>query len=193
MIDLLSHAAHIQVLRKAAAHCHAEVNQKYDGYLPYEFHLQLTATFAARFISLLDVDDSEVETIFAAAYFHDSLEDARLTYNDLTHLLSSLQEEHDLQLNVHDAVEAVYALTNDKGRNRAERAGERYYAGIRATKYAPFLKMCDRLANVSYSTQNAFPQQKMASIYAREMPHFLDSIGNVPKEMVDLAYELLKK
>ena len=33
----------------------------------------------------------------------------------------------------------------------------------------------------------------MATIYAKEMPHFLDSIGNVPKEMVDLAYDLLKK
>ena len=38
------------------------------------------------------------------------------------------------------AAEIVYALTNDKGRTRKERAGEHYYAGIRETPYAPFVK-----------------------------------------------------
>lgn len=182
---------HVVALRDAAARCHAEVNQKYDGYLPYEFHLRLTASFAARFIHLLGADEAEAETIYAGAYFHDSMEDARLTYNDLTKLLTELKEQHGLLLHVEEAVEAVYALTNEKGRNRAERANERYYAGIRSTRFAPFLKMCDRLANVCYSTQFS-PQQKMAQIYAEEMPHFLQAIGKVPQEMVETAYKLLE-
>ena len=190
-IDLTSHLPHLDVLRKAAAGCHAAVNQTYGGYLPYEYPLRLTASFAARFIRLASVADDEVETLFAAAYFHDTLEDARLTYNDLTHLLERLNAEHGLSVNVHEAAEAVYALTNDKGRTRAERAGERYYAGIRATRFAPFLKMCDRLANIAYSTQQ-FPPQRMADVYASEMPHFVASIGGVPQEMVDLAYKLLE-
>lgn len=180
------------MLARAAARCHAAVNHTYGGYLPYEFHLRLTASYAARFIHLLPIADDEVETLFAAAYFHDTLEDTRLTYNDLTLLLQRLQAENNLVLNIHDAVEAVYALTNDKGRNRAERAGEAYYAGIRATKYAPFLKMCDRLANVRYSTLT-YPPQRMAAVYRDEMPHFLASIGHVPPEMVAEAEKMLRE
>lgn len=190
MLDITLHESHIEVLREAAARCHADVNQTYDGYLPYEFHLRLTASYVTRYGHLLPIHDSEVETVYAAAYFHDALEDARLTYNDLTRLLTALKAQHGLQLCVEDAVEAVYALTNDKGRNRAERAGERYYAGIRATKYAPFLKMCDRLANITYST--LFPQpQGMAKVYAKELPYFLEAIGPVPQEMVEAAEKML--
>ncbi len=190
MLDISLHESHIKVLREAAARCHADVNQTYDGYLPYEFHLRLTASYVTRFGHLMAFSDDEVETVYAAAYFHDALEDTRLTYNDLTKLLTRLKEQHCLQLCVADAVEAVYALTNDKGRNRAERAGAHYYAGIRQTKYAPFLKMCDRLANITYST--LFPKpQSMARVYAEEMPHFLQSIGSVPHEMEEAAEKML--
>ncbi len=190
MLNISLHESHIEVLREAAARCHADVNQTYDGYLPYEFHLRLTASYVTRFGHLLPIHDDEVETVYAAAYFHDALEDARLTYNDLTRLLTRLKEQYGLELCVEEAVEAVYALTNDKGRNRAERAGERYYAGIRATKYAPFLKMCDRLANITYST--LFPKpQGMAKVYAEELPHFLEAIGPVPHEMVEAAEKML--
>lgn len=183
--------SHIEVLRKAAARCHAEVNQTYDGYLPYEFHLRLTASYARRFLSLLSPTEAEAETILAGAYFHDAMEDARLTYNDLTRLLQTLKDEYGLLLDVKAATEIVYALTNEKGRNRAERANERYYAGIRATRFAPYLKMCDRLANVCYSTQFS-EQRHMAQVYFKEMPHFLESIGPVPKEMAEHALHLLK-
>lgn len=178
------------ILLNAAAQCHAAVNQTYGKDLPYSFHLRLTLSYATRFVHLLKLDNvAETETVFAAACFHDTLEDARLTYNDLTKLLTQLKEANGLQLDVADAVEAVYALTNDKGRNRAERAGEKYYAGIRATKYAPFLKMCDRLANLRFSTL-FFPPQRMAYVYREEMPHFLESIGAVPHEMIAEAEKL---
>ena len=91
---------------------------------------------------------------------------------------------------MHEAAEAVYALTNDKGRTRKERAGEAYYAGIRSTRFAPYLKMCDRLANLRYSTL-FFTRQRMADVYRQEMPHFLESIGPVPEEMVREAQRLL--
>lgn len=181
---------HIERLTAAAAQCHAAVNQTYGGYLPYEFHLRLTVSYAARFVAALGLTEAaELETVFAAAAFHDTLEDARLSYNDLVRLLTELKEREGLALNVAEAVEAVYALTNDKGRTRAERAGEKYYAGIRATKYAPFLKMCDRLANLRYATLN-FPPQRMAAVYREEMPHFLAGIGPVPTEMVAEAEKL---
>ena len=80
-----------------------------------------------------------------------------------------------------------------KGRTRAERAGEKYYKGIRETPYAPFVKMCDRLANISYScSQDDSDNGRMKKIYKEEVPHFLNSIDphstdcrfKVPKEMV---------
>ena len=183
---------HVAVLAEAAAQCHAAVNQTYDGYLPYAFHLRLTASYALRFLPLLQLDEAQGETVLAAAYFHDTLEDARLSYNDLTALLNRLKGEHGLRLDVHAAAEAVYALTNDKGRTRAERAGDAYYQGIRETPFAPFLKMCDRLANLRYSTLWT-PRQRMAQVYAEEMPHFLKNIGQVPAEMVREAERLLSE
>lgn len=184
--------AHVAVLAEAAAQCHAAVNQTYDGYLPYAFHLRLTSSYALRFLPLLQLDEAQGETVLAAAYFHDTLEDARLSYNDLTALLTRLKGEHGLRLDVHAAAEAVYALTNDKGRTRAERAGDAYYQGIRETPFAPFLKMCDRLANLRYSTLWT-PRQRMAQVYAEEMPHFLKNIGQVPAEMVREAERLLSE
>ena len=184
--------AHVAVLAEAAAQCHAAVNQTYDGYLPYAFHLRLTASYALRFLPLLQLDEAQGETVLAAAYFHDTLEDARLSYNDLTALLTRLKDEHQLRLDVRAAAEAVYALTNDKGRTRAERAGDAYYQGIRETPFAPFLKMCDRLANLRYSTLWT-PRQRMAQVYAEEMPHFLKNIGQVPEEMVREAERLLSE
>ena len=192
MLSSETFQAHVAVLAEAAAQCHAAVNQTYDGYLPYAFHLRLTASYALRFLPLLQLDEAQGETVLAAAYFHDTLEDARLSYNDLNALLTRLKAEHGLRLDVHAAAEAVYALTNDKGRTRAERAGDAYYQGIRETPFAPFLKMCDRLANLRYSTLWT-PRQRMAQVYAEEMPHFLKNIGQVPEEMVREAERLLSE
>lgn len=192
MLSSETFQAHVAVLAEAGAQCHAAVNQTYDGYLPYAFHLRLTASYALRFLPLLQLDEAQGETVLAAAYFHDTLEDARLSYNDLTALLTRLKDEHQLRLDVRAAAEAVYALTNDKGRTRAERAGDAYYQGIRETPFAPFLKMCDRLANLRYSTLWT-PRQRMAQVYAEEMPHFLKNIGQVPEEMVREAERLLSE
>ncbi|MBR1412444.1 MAG: hypothetical protein IJ577_04880, partial [Prevotella sp.] len=72
----------------------------------------------------------------------------------------------------------VYALTNEKGRTRAERAGEKYYQGIRETPYAPFVKLCDRLANITYSCSGVDGSNlRMKEVYKSEMPHFLQSIN----------------
>ena len=70
-----------------------------------------------------------------------------MTYNDVKKVAGSMLTEEQALM----ATEIVYALTNDKGRSRAERAGEKYYQGIRETPYAPFVKLCDRLANITYS------------------------------------------
>ena len=134
--------------------------------------------------------------LFFSAYFHDAIEDARLTYNDVKHEARQFLSEGQIPM----AAEIVYALTNDKGRTRAERAGEKYYKGIRETPYAPFVKLCDRLANVTFSCSNDIGNnQRMKEVYKNEMMHFLGSINPhrddvrflVPHEMVVTMAELV--
>jgi hypothetical protein len=128
--------------------------------------------------------------LFFAAYYHDSIEDARLTYNDVTKIAKGFMDESQAYM----AAEIVYALTNDKGRTRAERAGEKYYQGIRETPYAPFIKLADRLANISYSSSgNNAANQHMKAVYRNELPHFLDALTTktadryfgLPRVMID--------
>jgi hypothetical protein len=99
------------------------------------------------------------------------------------------------------ATEIVYALTNDKGRTRAERAGENYYKGIRETPYAPFVKLCDRLANVTYSCSidSGTSGNRMREVYKHEMPHFLPALKSdsddprlqIPFEVIAALAEIL--
>lgn len=179
-----AHIDAIERIGQRAAHLHASVAQTYGGYLPYAFHLNLTASYVTRFAHLLpDLQPRDIQTLYAAAYYHDSIEDARLTYNDVVHEMQALVDA-GCDIDTLTATEAVYALTNDKGRTRAERAGEAYYAGIRATRFAPFLKMCDRLANVRYTTLYGL-SNRMHRVYTEELPHFLESIGPVPPQMVE--------
>ncbi len=70
--------------------------------------------------------------------------------------------------------EMVYAVTNNKGRTRGERADDSYYKGIRETPYAIYIKLCDRLANVRYSLD--YNQANMLVTYRKEFPHFLKQL-----------------
>jgi hypothetical protein len=140
--------------------------------------------------------EADILPLFFAAYYHDSIEDARMTYNDVTRAARLFMNDDQAYM----AAEMVYALTNDKGRTRAERAGEHYYQGIRETPYAPFLKLADRLANITYSFTHSNPSNHhMKDVYREELPHFLEAINAhsddphfaLPQEMIDRINELL--
>ncbi len=185
------YATDISQIRYSAHSLHASVNQTYDEVHPYGYHLDMVADGVSRFAYLVCDDKVDVLPLMFAAYYHDSIEDARKTYNDVVRIARQFMDEQQSLL----AAEIVYALTNDKGRTRTERAGERYYKGIRETPYAPFMKLCDRRANVSYSSRNTDEANAhMKDVYTREMPHFLQSLTvpdnddprySLPKEMVD--------
>ena len=163
----------IELVRGHAHQLHESVRQTYGGELPYGYHLDMVVNNIRDFGHLVCVSTEDVLPLFFGGYYHDSIEDARLTYNDVMAVARrTLTEEQALM-----ATEIVYALTNDKGRTRAERAGEKYYKGIRETPYAPFVKLCDRLANITFSCSNMNPSnQHMKEVYKQEMPHFLESI-----------------
>ena len=186
---LHAQAAVLSEIKKRAHELHASVNQQYDGQ-PYSIHLDMVAQGVSDYGHEVCQRETDVLPLFFGAWFHDSIEDARQTYNDIQKTARSLGLDEE---QAYMAAEIVYALTNDKGRTRAERAGEQYYAGIRETPYAPFIKLCDRMANMSYSfTHDNESNMAMRRIYSRELPHFLASIDarssdsrlSLPSDMV---------
>lgn len=150
----------------------------YDVYLPYEFHLRMVAEVANDFKHLLDdtkdyftgedycgpkQDQVTLRTAcLRSAWGHDLIEDCRVSYNDVKNQLG--QEVADI----------IYAVTNDKGRNRKERAGDKYYEGIRNTPGAVFVKLCDRIANVQYGKMT---KSRMFEMYKKENDDFIIQVG----------------
>ena len=191
------YAAQIEQIRQAAHDLHQSVNQTYGDDLPYGFHLDMVVEGIADFGHLVCVSEDDVLPIIFGGYYHDAIEDARVTYNDVMNIARQWLTEEQALI----ATEIVYALTNDKGRTRAERAGEKYYQGIRETPYAPFVKLCDRLANVTYSCSidSGRNGSRMREVYKNEMTHFLPSISSdsddprlqIPFEVVTALAEIL--
>lgn len=173
-LDLMkAQEATLTAIACAARDLHDSVNQKYNATLPYGYHLDMVARYAADYGHEVLADAADLLPLLFGAYFHDSIEDARLSYNDVTRRAAAFMNDAQAYM----AAEIVYALTNDKGRTRSERAGERYYAGIRATPYAPFVKLCDRAANTAFSARAADGgNSRMCRVYASEWPHFLAAI-----------------
>ena len=190
------HRPDIEEVRECAHMLHESVNQQYDKKHPYGFHLDMVADSVFKYGHLICQSEHDVVPLFFGAFYHDSIEDARMSYNDVTKAARLFMDEEQAYM----AAEMVYALTNEKGRTRAERANDRYYAGIRETPYAPFLKLADRLANITYSCskENGL-NGRMRVVYKDELPHFLEAINAhsddprfaLPQVMIDQIYQLL--
>lgn len=156
---------------------HKDTNHYYDTYLPYEFHLRMVANVAKDFRHLLDgkteyyskediinptIQVSEETACMRAVWGHDLIEDTRSSYNDVKEHLG--QETADI----------IYAVSNEKGKNRKERANDKYYEGIRNTRGAVFVKLCDRIANVQYSKMT---KSRMFEMYKTENAWFETKLG----------------
>ena len=190
------YAMEIGQIKQSAHQLHEHVNQHYDKVHPYGFHLDMVVDSVYKYGYEVCAEEKDVLPLFFGAYYHDSIEDARQTYNDVTATARQYMNEQQTYM----AAEIAYALTNDKGRNRAERAGEKYYQGIRETPYAPFVKLADRLANISYSfTHRSDSNAHMKGVYQKELPNFLEAITTsvddirfaLPKEMIERINQLV--
>lgn len=107
----------------------AHVGQSYDIY-PYMYHVKQVVRIADE----LGFDES----IIVASALHDTLEDTELSYNDIKKAFGE------------EVAEIVYAVTDELGRNRAERKLNTL-PKIRANWKATVVKICDRIANVEQS------------------------------------------
>ena len=158
--SLISIIGEIEPYRKICAKFHEDVNHTY-GDNPYSYHLSMVESFALFCLKDKDVRDKlkgdDIRNILIACWGHDLIEDCRLTYNDVV--------EH---FNV-EVADMVYALTNEKGKTRLERASEKYYNEMKRVPFAVFVKLCDRAANVSYSIKvnNERMYQKYVDEYSK--------------------------
>ena len=186
----------INEIRNDAHALHASVNHAYDRIRPYGFHLDMVVNWVGKYIADVCEKEQDVLPIYFAAFYHDSIEDARLSYNDVMKIAKELMDEEQAYL----ATEIVYALTNEKGRNRAERANEKYFEGIRETPYAPFVKLADRLANTSYAfSKGTADSLRMSKVYREELPGFLEALkvegsdvrSSLPEAMVKDLWDII--
>lgn len=159
-----------------AIEAHQSTNHLYDKN-PYSVHLAIVVSYAQKYIHLLP--QNQQEDVISACWLHDTIEDCRLTYNDL------VQETNT------NVAEIVFAVTNEKGKSRKERANAKYYEGIRNTAGAVFVKLCDRLANVKYSKDT---NSRMLEVYKNEYSEFIKALfpDNTDNAEKMLYYPILK-
>lgn len=157
---------------------HRNTNHFYDTYLPYEFHLRMVHQVFLDFNHLLDdkvpfyqhsdPDLTEMVACDRASWGHDLIEDTRCSYNDVVNMLGQ------------EAADIIYACSNEKGKNRKERANDKYYKGIRDQKGGVFTKLCDRIGNVQYSKMTKSRQFEM---YKKENDDFMEKLGFNPDKV----------
>lgn len=141
---------------------HHKVHQKYDGY-PYYFHLNEVSKNAIKFRHLVN---NNVNT-YIGALLHDIVEDARFTYNDINKIYGE------------EVAEIVFACTELRGRNRAERHGHEYLQGLKDNKLGLFVKLCDIIANMERGKTTG---SSMLKKYQKEYP-------NTKKELYTEEYK----
>jgi len=201
-------------IKEYAIKCHQDTNHLYDGYLPYQFHLNMVEANAHRFMPLIikkelfrdgklvdwDFDAHKLyHTIISACYCHDVIEDTRQNYSDICAVIQTVvgcgsgcgvpykyQEAIAYQV-----ADLVYAVSNEKGKNRKERENDKYFEGIKNTPYATFVKLCDRLANIQYSKMTAWKSDTKLEMYRKEDRHFVEQLYDEQyKEMFCYMREL---
>ena len=144
---------------------HRSTNHMYDKYLPYEFHLRMVVETYNRFKYILSNHHGTIDNqvnVYLACWGHDLIEDTRVSYNDVVEELGEC------------AADIIYAVSNEKGKNRAERANDKYYEGIRNQPGAVFVKLCDRISNVQYSKMSG---SRMFEMYRKENENFMEKLG----------------
>lgn len=157
-------------------------NQKYGDNLPYSFHLKAVEAQGEKFIHLIEMEAinnsanyksvpiSSRNIVRTALLMHDTLEDSRLSYNDVLNLTNQEFGNYTASEMVADI---VYCVTDEKGKNRAERKNEKYYEELSKNKLAVFVKLADLSANTLYSK---LTNSSMYDKYKKEFPKFKERL-----------------
>jgi (p)ppGpp synthase/HD superfamily hydrolase len=135
---------HEQLKRAREFALKAHTTQTYGTIYPYYKHLEDVFYILTKF-AFNESDDLDILT---AAFLHDTLEDANISYSDI---------ERAFDKNI---AEIVYCMTDELGRSRKERK-EKTYPKIRLNSKSLILKIADRIANVEFSSTQDSKHFKM--------------------------------
>lgn len=132
------------------------------GRKPYHVHLLDVVNVLRRFV---DWDDLSQDMI-NAAWLHDVIEDTQTSYEEIKNKFG--QQVADL----------VWAVTNEPGENRAERA-KKTYPKIRNTSNAITIKLADRIANLEQCVSHDRIGRRpggLFKMYLKEYPTFQEEL-----------------
>lgn len=166
----------IGVAQFYALSSHFDTNQYYgenDCFL-YSFHLAKVVRVGRRFRYL--IPDDAWKNVEGGLWSHDIIEDARKTFNNVKNMVGQI------------VADLSFALANSTGKTRDERADDVYYEKIRRTRYATFIKLCDRIANIEYSLSTG---SSMGDKYKKEFDKFAAQLF-VPGEYEEIWSHLDK-
>lgn len=142
--------------KEFALDAHRSTNHYYSE-KPYEFHLNMCQSVFSTYQHL--VPGRSYDIWRASLWLHDTIEDCRVSYNDILNRFGF------------EVAEIVFAVTNEKGRTRADRENEKYFVGIRKVEGATFVKLCDRIANATYARDSG---NSLFARYVKENKAFED-------------------
>lgn len=142
----------MDILEKIYKIHNVDCNQKYDGYLPYSFHLKAVVAQAKKYRNCLNNSFTDPQARFydlsmkeraveVAAAGHDLIEDARMTLNDVIKLAENSS-----------IADIIYCCTEEKGKNREERHSQKFFDELKQNRLAVYVKLCDIMANALYSS-----------------------------------------
>jgi (p)ppGpp synthase/HD superfamily hydrolase len=134
-----------------------ECNQKYikEYNIPYSYHLESVKKEIDKWVKLVPerneklflknyfVEITYKDIVYVAGYGHDSIEDARLTYNDI---------KEKFGIVVADII--ILCTEFSRGKNRDERKPKQFYEELKTNKFAVFIKLCDIISNTKFSLYN---------------------------------------
>lgn len=138
---------------------HEHATQTWGGQ-PYYVHLEAVEEVLIRF-GYANASSEKGITFSIVAWLHDILEDGALSFNDLKKEFGE------------PVAEAVYALTEEKGRNRKERKPPHHYEAIRNNPLACIVKLADRIANCEQAQRS---ESRMLAVYREEYPLFREKL-----------------
>lgn len=130
-------------------------NQPYDTDKYHPFHLRMVEEIIVEYAHIDEDITKDIEPIRIAGLFHDVIEDTYWNYADVRDKFGEL------------IADLVYAVTDEKGKNRPERHNEKFWNELRSDKRAIYIKLCDRIANFRYSI--SVEDKKFMKLYHKEV------------------------
>lgn len=131
--------------------------QRY-GNKPYSFHLMDVMEIAQDLAEIYLPE--KVEILTASAALHDVLEETDTNFVQLVNIFGL------------EVAEIVYAVTDELGRNRAERKAKTY-PKIKANRFAVLVKLADRISNVRHAMNQ---NESILAMYRAEHQQFVEEL-----------------